>query len=105
MLDQEILNAGLDLAMEWGENWLQPIQDRLAKKYPRLSKTQLDEYNATCQAAMKFGHDYVYELVTQQGADRVSSEEFERIMLAQYSWVSSGNLSRLFSQGMYYAMK
>lgn len=43
-LDREILNAGLDLAMEFGPSWMQPIQGRLASRYPHLSTTELDAY-------------------------------------------------------------
>ena len=53
----EVFNVGLNLAMEWGEDWLQPIQRRLP------------------------------------------------IMTARFQWVNTDNLSRLFSQGMYYAWK
>jgi hypothetical protein len=31
--DPEILNAGPDLAMEWGPNWLAVIQPRLAERH------------------------------------------------------------------------
>lgn len=99
-----LLNDGLHLAMEWGSDWLQPIQERLAKKYPRLSKIELDEINATCQAAMSFGHGTVCDLVKEHGRD-IAPQQFEPIMKSRYPWVDAGNMSRLFSQGMYYSMK
>ncbi len=40
--DSAILNAGLDLAMEFGEHWLAPIQDRLGALYPALNARDLD---------------------------------------------------------------
>ena len=40
-----VLNHGLFLAMEWGENFLQPIQPRLAVQYPQLNARQLDDTN------------------------------------------------------------
>lgn len=99
-----LLNEGLHLAMEWGENWLKPIQERLASRYPALPKGELDEINATCQAAMRFGHDTVYDLALKLGKE-TKHEDFEPVMVAKYPWVSSSNLSHLFSQGMYYAWK
>jgi hypothetical protein len=33
-MNDDILNAGLHLAMEWGEDWLTPIQERLGSSYP-----------------------------------------------------------------------
>lgn len=100
----EVLNAGLNLAMEWGEDWLKPIQDRLGLLYPAMSQAERDEANSTCQAAMKFGHGSVYELASASGKDTKASD-FERIMKHRYSWVDSRNLARLFNQGMYYAWK
>lgn len=100
----EVLNAGLNLAMEWGEQWLQPIQQRLAKRYTGLSVEELDRYNAECQAAMKFGHDLVYLMAERLGAD-VNMDAWRGQVLERYSWINESNLSRLFSQGMYYAYK
>ncbi len=90
--------------MEWGEDWLQPIQERLSKRVPALSRDQLDEINNICQAAMRFGHDTVYALAEVSGKDTKKSD-FDSAMLARYPWVDSNNISRLFSQGMYYAWK
>jgi hypothetical protein len=100
----ELLNEGLSLAMEWGENWLKPIQERLALRRPALSQSELDEINAICQAAMKFGHDSVYDLALKSGS-KTKLEDFEPVMRARYPWANSENLSHLFSQGMYYAWK
>jgi hypothetical protein len=58
-MDENILNAGLDFAMAFGEDWLQPIQTRLAAHFPSLSRAELDTYNATCREAMFFAHEQV----------------------------------------------
>jgi len=102
--DIEIRNVGLDLAMEWGENWLRPIQDRLSAKYPDLDQGDLDRYDRLCRAAMKEGHDLVWDMA-QVGIDRVNDDEWKRQLKASYPWIDDANLSRLFSQGMYYAWK
>ena len=101
---EAILNKGLHLAMEWGEHWLKPIQARLGSKYPTLAPAELDELNALCQAAMRFGHSTVYDMASVSGKD-TKYEDFEPVMTQRYPWVDSRNLSRLFSQGMYYAWK
>jgi hypothetical protein len=100
----DLLNEGLYLAMEWGEDWLKPIQERLAARNSALSKEDLDEINAISQGAMRFGHGAVYDLTLKSG-DETSYGDFEPAMIAQYPWVDAKNLSRLFSQGMYYAWK
>jgi len=99
-----LLNEGLDFAMAFGKNWLKPIQDRLAARHPELSQDELNEVNTICQAAMKFGHDYVYDLAVKAGKNTKQSD-FEPAMKSRYAWVNAKNVSHLFSQGMYYAWK
>lgn len=109
--EPEILNSGLSFAMEFGENWLQPIQKRLLSKYDFLTSRQLDEYNATCTATMKNGHQFIYkslaDLFDSEGTIKESQlkENFKNFMLNEYPWIDKGNISRLFSQGCYYAYK
>jgi hypothetical protein len=101
---EALLNDGLELAMDWGENWLAPIQGRLHKIHPRLQISELDEIDAACRQAMNFGHETLYELRIRQGKD-VSTEEFTASLLAQFPWVSPANAARLFNQSTYYAWK
>ncbi len=54
-MDEQILNVGLDLALEWGMNWLQPIQERLAARFPPLTPAQLDSYDQLCREVMNWG--------------------------------------------------
>jgi hypothetical protein len=105
-MESHILNTGLDMAMEWGEHWLQPIQERLHKHYPHLSQTELDQYNEQCQAAMKYGHREV-PICWQESAGKESAAQklFDKRMRDHYPWVTSDNIGRLFSQGCYYAWK
>lgn len=99
-----LLNEGLGLAMDWGENWLAPIQERLLQRHPRLQRSELDELNATCQQAMSFGHHTVHAMVRDQGAN-VGHDVFAPLLLAMHPWVSAENSARLFSQSLYYASK
>lgn len=99
-----LLNTGLSLAMEWGEDWLKPIQPRLAQQFPALAPEELDETNTICQKAMRFGHQLVGLLAKKDGLT-VSQNAWETEFLQNYPWVNRENLSRLFSQGMYYALK
>jgi len=39
-----------------GNEWLQPIQERLSKLYPELTTEELNNYNEICQEAMEHGH-------------------------------------------------
>ena len=57
----------------------------------------------TGQDAMKFGHNYVYN--TLESRKDIKQSDLEVAIKQRWSWVNAKNLSHLFSQGMYYAMK
>jgi hypothetical protein len=105
-MDTAVLNKGLDLAMEFGANWLRPIQDRLAVQFPQLSEAELNEYDRVCREAMNFGHTQLVSCWQEAHSEQHQAFEFfRRDVVARYPWVSSTNLSHLFSQGCYYAFK
>ena len=99
-----LLNDGLELAMDWGENWLAPVQDRLHQLHPDLRPEELNELNAACQEAMKVGHEIAYELVRERGQN-VTQGDFILSVQAKHPWINAGNGARLFNQSMYYAWK
>lgn len=109
--ENEILNSGLGFAMEFGENWLQPIHQRLLSKYDFLTKKQLDEYNSKCTEVMKIGQNFIYKTLVEVSENQVTIEEnhlkeiLKSFMLSDYPWIDDKNLSRLFNQGCYYAYK
>jgi hypothetical protein len=103
-LEAEILNAGLDLAMEWGADFMQPINPRLTRRFPRLPVHELNAYDAACRAAMGWGHTQVApHWHAVGGNEREARRAFERSVRDRYPWISDKNLSRLYAQGRYYA--
>ncbi len=103
-MNKRILNAGLSLAIEFGEHWLEPIQPRLAEIAPDLSPAELDEYNSMCKSVMEGSNKLVSSLIKKDG-EKTKYKEWEATILRSYPWINKKNLSRLFSQGMDYAMK
>lgn len=99
-----VLNYALELAQEWGEFWLKPIQGRLAKVYPQLTTAELDHYNLIAQEAMKYGHDLTYSLAKSLTTD-AGKAAWKETYLAKFSWVDARNIRHLMGTGMYYAMK
>lgn len=95
----KILNFALKLSMEFGENFLQPINKRLNKKFPDLQEIELDNYNQTTKEINKIANEYVY----------LNSEcdflDFKKYLLNEFSWISDINLNRLFNQSKYFAIK
>lgn len=104
---QEIQNTALNLSMEFGENWLQPIQQRLAQIYPKLTAKELEQYNALSKTVNQKANKYVkdHPVKCAEGVTFVDFDRFENYMLAQYDWIAIENLQRLYSQSCYYAMK
>lgn len=102
--EEALMNYALELAQEWGDDWLKPIQDRLKKAFPNLKHDELDKYNSISQEAMKFGHDLVYSMAEQQGKN-IDKTQWEEEFLSRYPWVDKKNLKHLFSTGSYYAWK
>lgn len=104
--DPGILNVGLDLAMEFGASWMQPIQSRLAGRHPALAASELDEYDAACRAAMTWAQRQVPEhWHAAGGREREARRRFQQAVLSRYPWISAKNLKQLWTQGRYYAWK
>lgn len=106
--ENNILNEGLNIAMEFGENWLNPIQERLSKKYPKLDEEDLDYLNIYCREAMFEGHQFIPQILDDANKPILSdqlSELFSDFIRNKYNWINKENINRLFSQGCYYAWK
>lgn len=105
-MSEQVLNAGLMLAMEFGENWLQPIQSRLGAEFPELSSRDLERYNSTCREAMDFGHAQFGEAVRVDSTGGATAKAaFAELVRRRYSWVDDQSMARLWSQACYYAWK
>ena len=105
-MDPAILNRGMELAMEFGKNWLQPIQDRLGRKHRSLSRTDLDECERVCREALNFGVEQVkVQMRAAAGKEKEAARLFGEVMTTRYPWIAKKTLSHLFSQGCYYAWK
>ena len=106
-LNPEILNYGLDLSMEFGENWLQPINDRLANKFPNLTSEEINEYNFICKEVNDIANKYIDENQNSEDTNQmfIHVKFFSDFLINKYNWISENNLSRLYSQSCYYAWK
>jgi hypothetical protein len=98
----ELLNKALNISLEWGENWLAPIQQRLKEKETRLTDTQLNEIDELCrQQVTRFAWK---QFEAEADGEQTVSEAKATIMNA-FPWISPDNLAQLSSQGQYYARK
>ncbi len=103
----EILNYGLDLSMEFGENWLKPINQRLHNKFPNLNSFELEEYNLACKEVNRIANNFVFEnpVKNENELNFVDFSVFENFMKQKYYWISIENTKRLYNQSCYYAYK
>lgn len=106
-LSIEILNSGLDFSMEFGENWLRSIHQRLKAEYPELNADDLDACNNICNEINRFAHEFIRENPVEKSPELkfVEYSVFENYMKKNFDWISAANLSRLYSQSCYYAYK
>ncbi|WP_435354963.1 hypothetical protein [Emticicia sp. SJ17W-69] len=108
---QDILNDALDIAMEFGKNWLMPIQERLKSKYPFLSENDLNSFNSICKQIMNESNVFVAnkigELVrSNQNIEFTKlKEELDKFLKVKQDWIDDKNIIRLLNQAMYYAYK
>jgi hypothetical protein len=102
--EESILNYCLELAQEWGKNWMSPIQPRLRVAYPSLPDSELDRLDKVARDAMDFAYKLVYDLAEKRGVDFDKSLWSTQIS-ARFPWIDSKNRSHLYSTGMYYVWK
>lgn len=94
-----ILNVALDLALEWGKDWLMPIPDRLRERYPTMTREEAERWDARCREIM----EYVFREC--RGASLENIEAVSDMIAGRYPLLNESNVGRLTSQGIYYAMK
>ncbi|MEH0154115.1 hypothetical protein V6R21_08185 [Limibacter armeniacum] len=108
---EDILNKGYKMSLEFGGNWLKPINERLGKKYPKLSSNELDEFSAICERlraeAINFINKYLEAKAegNQQIVEKELQIAFTNWALEYYPWLSKSNIKGTVSQGLYFAWK
>ncbi|MBI5652191.1 MAG: hypothetical protein HZC40_17380 [Chloroflexi bacterium] len=100
--DDAIANTALDLSLEWGPNFGKPIQDRLLKKFPTITRARADELDQFCKEVKKFAFDLYYDQVMP---GKMRQDAAQAKIKQRYPFLNRANLSRLDTQGMYYAHK
>lgn len=106
-INQEIANYGLNLSMEFGENWLKPINERLNIKYPDLLPIELEEYDKLCKEVNNYSNNFILENPVKNNKEIIflPFNSFKQDISKKYPWINEENLKRLYSQSCYYAWK
>ena len=98
----EILNVALEMSLEWGPNWLSPINGRIKSRYPELTEEQANDLNLWCVEVSRYAYKLIemdYPLVMFKGEEGTGIEQVQQ----KYPQINEENLGRLYNQGMYYA--
>jgi hypothetical protein len=97
----EALNQALAFSLEWGENFEKPILLRMQRAWPELSINEIETLEKEAQH-LKSAAWKAYEDTFQQ---HINDTEAAQRLRAIFPDISAENLSRLASQGMYYAWR
>jgi hypothetical protein len=101
-VDPKLLNLALELSLEFGPTWRQPIQSRLLERRPDVTTAQADELDAFARRA----RDWAHELIARSLNDGVPPEQEARKTISDaLPWLEAETFARLWSQGCYYAQK
>ncbi|MBK9164199.1 MAG: hypothetical protein IPM21_09845 [Acidobacteria bacterium] len=99
--DPEILNAALELATEWGENFHKPIGDRMKARFPGITDGEIGE----AEAIAKRAESRIYELAEMEERGQLSESDITRIAAEEFPWLEADHIGRLKNIGMYYARR
>jgi len=102
---ESILNVGLKMAMDFGKNWLSPIDERIKEKYQDISIEEARALNDLCKRIMDEANEWVCRTADKYPGKKLDREAFATHMLAVDSRINKETLSRLMGQAMYYASK
>jgi hypothetical protein len=97
----EALNQALAFSLEWGENFGQPILARMQRAWPELSIKDIETLEKEAQHLKSVAWKAYEDTFQQSSSDTEAAQRLRAI----FPDISAENLSRLASQGMYYAWR
>lgn len=99
--DPKVLNAALEFATEWGENFRKPIAERMLVRFPELSEAEIAEI----EAAVRKAEYRIYEIAEMEMRGEISESDITRIAAEEFPWLEGHHIGRLKNIGMYYARR
>ena len=101
LTDKDILNKALSLSLEWGNEWLQPIQNRLMHLAPRLSGNDIEKISEYIIGV----RDIIFKIYEEHynPESQTFDSDVVKKVAEKYPWINKNNLSSLDSQAKYYA--
>lgn len=96
-----LLNFALELKTEWGENFKQPIDQRMLDKFPTLTTDDIKELDKIAGEAESF----IYNLAEQELDGKILESDIVSQTRLRFPWINDSNLFRLKNIGIFYARK
>lgn len=100
-ISAEVLNVALDMSLEWGENWLKDINERILEAYPKLTAEEADNLNRWCVEVRDFAYRLI-ECEYNPPKEKLTEMAIKQVR-RKYPQINEENLAHLYNQGMYYA--
>ena len=100
--DYEVLNKALNLSLEWGKEYLKPLNNKIMNAVPHMSGKDIEKVVAYITTV----RDDILWKIYYDHYDSKSEDFFidvQKETICKYSWINKSNLSSLHSQGCYYA--
>ena len=98
--------------MEFGENWLKPIDDRIKNEYPMISNQRVDELNEIINDIRAYGLKLVLECIEGSKSEDEAFEKLEngrgnifQLIRERVPGISEENVNKVYSQSIYYSRK
>ncbi len=101
-LDAAILDAALNLSLDFGVNWRRPVAGQLLVLFPKLSKSEAEEVDRFVRALRDWAHGII---ATYVQSHQPTESEVRREIEKRCSWAEISTLNKLWDQGVYYAHK
>jgi hypothetical protein len=97
----DLQNTALKLTTEWGENYGEPINERMLAVFPDLTG---EDIAALTELAREVEY-YIYSLAESELRGEINERDIVPLAMERYAWLSRENAQRLCGIGMFYARK
>lgn len=103
-IPEPILNECFIMWIEFGPTLGTALEPRIKEKFPEFSEDEIKYIVNQCVAAREMGHNEAMDLLYKNN-ELPSYEDYKALLKSKFTWLSEENISRLYSQSCYIAMK
>lgn len=99
----KILNKVFNKSLEFGENWLLPIDEIVEKMYPELPAEEKAKIALTVDKSRKKIFDFIYNnyKYNNEENDKAIKKGARDLIKHFYPWINEKNIKKSINQGFY----